>query len=332
MKAIFATRAEVVTGLIAVLTVIAATCAVEIWGTRIVASLLSQAVIVSFLAFGIGFLARTSNLVSFGHAAPFGLGAYGAAWMLSSGSPLSPELGLLLVVPAVAGVFFLVGLVVSRLEGIAFGMLTLALGQAVFVAASKFRGLTGGADGRIIDLPRRLYGLRTDVVQSPYGMIVIGLAVLALVYLALRAFEATHVGRLAAAIRENDERVRFLGYRTRALKAAMFALSAAIAALGGVLYALYQGFVSPEILHWSYSGSALIMSILGGASLLWGPIAGAFAFFFLRQELSALTTHWLALVGITLIVVTVAWPSGLSGGIATLLARLGLGAKRGATP
>ncbi len=332
MKAIFATRTEAITGLIAALAVIAATCAVEIWGTRIVASLLSQAVIVSFLAFGIGFLARTSNLVSFGHAAPFGLGAYGAAWMLSSGSPLSPELGLLLVVPAVAGVFFLVGLVVSRLEGIAFGMLTLALGQAFFVAASKFRGLTGGGDGRIIDLPRRLYGLRTDVVQSPYGMIVIGLVVLALVYLALRAFEATHAGRLAAAIRENDERVRFLGYRTRALKAAMFALSAAIAALGGVLYALYQGFVSPEILHWSYSGSALIMSILGGTSLLWGPIAGAFAFFFMRQELSALTTHWLALVGTTLIVVTVAWPSGLSGGIAALLSRLGLDVRRGAAP
>jgi branched-chain amino acid transport system permease protein len=332
MKAMFPSRRDAITGLIVAFAVIAATLAVETWGSRILVSLLAQAVIVSLLAFAIGFLARTSNLVSFGHAAPFGLGAYGTAWVLSSGSPLSPELGLLLVVPGVAAVFFLVGLVVSRLEGIAFGMLTLALGQAFFVGASKFRGLTGGADGKIIDLPRRLFGLRSDVVQSPYGMFMVGVVVLAAVYLALRAFEATHTGRLAVAIRENEERVRFLGYRTRALKAAVFALSAAIAALGGVLYALYQGFVSPEILHWSYSGSALIMSILGGTSLLWGPIAGAFGFFFMREELSALTTHWLALVGTTLIVVTVAWPSGLSGGVAALLARLGLGTKQGVAP
>lgn len=299
--------------LVTVAVLAAAVAAVDLWGSRILVSLLTQAVIVSLLALGIGFLARTSGLVSFGHAAPFGLGAYGTAWALSGHTPVSPEVGLLLVVPLIAGVFFLVGLVVSRLEGIAFGMLTLSLGQAVFVASSKFRGLTGGADGMIVDLPRRLFGARTDALQNPYGMFLVGTAVLALVWLALTVFEATHTGRLAVAIRENEERVRFLGYRTRVLKAAIFALSAAIAGLGGVLFALYQGFVSPEILHWSFSGSALIMSILGGTSALWGPIAGAFGFFFLREGLTEITTHWLAVLGITLILVTVAWPSGLVG-------------------
>ena len=316
-------------GLLAVLALLGvALFAVETWGSRILVSLLAQAVIVSLLALGVGILARTSGLVSFGHAAPFGVGAYMTAWALSSASPVPAEVGLVLIVPMVFAVFFLVGLVVGRLEGIAFGMLTLSLGQAVFVAASKFRGLTGGADGRMVDLPRRLFGQPTDVLQSPYGMLMVGTAVLVAVGIGLSLLENSHPGRLAVAIRENEERIRFLGYRTRALKAAVFALSSAIAALGGVLFALYQGFVSPEILHWSFSGSALIMTILGGTSALWGPVAGAFAFFFLREGLTELTSHWLAVLGITLILVTVAWPSGLVGVVDTVRARLGLGAKK----
>lgn len=314
--------------LVSALVVIVALFAVESLGSRIFVSLLTQAAIVSLLALGVGVLARISGLVSFGHAAPFGLGAYGAAWALSGGSALPPEAGLIGVVPVVAAVFFLVGLVVSRLEGIGFSMLTLALGQAVFVAVSKFRGVTGGADGMVVNLPRRLFGLSSDTVQSPYGMLVLSVAAIGLLYVALRWFELSHLGRLAVAIRENEERTRFLGYGIRALKAAVFALSAAVAALGGVLYALYQGFVSPEILHWSFSGSALIMAILGGASALWGPIAGAFSFFFLREGLNELTSHWLAVLGAMLIVVTVAWPTGLSGGVETVLRRLGRAAKR----
>lgn len=308
--------------LAALVAVAAAVALVEATGSRILVSLLAQAMIVSLLALGVGFLARTSGLVSFGHAAPFGIGAYATAWALTPGTALPAEAWLLLIVPFVGGVFFLVGLVVSRLEGIAFGMLTLSLGQAVYVAATKFRGLTGGADGMIIDLPRRLFGQRTDVLQSPFGMLVVAVVVLVAVFALLRLFELTHAGRLAVAIRENEERVRFLGYRTRVLKAAVFAMSSAVAALGGVLFALYQGFVSPEILHWSFSGSALIMSILGGTVALWGPIAGAFAYFFLREGLTDITSHWHAVLGTILIIVTVAWPTGLSGAVDALLRRL----------
>jgi len=295
---------------------------VERFGSRILVSLLAQAIIVSALAFGVGLLIRVSGLVSFGHAAPFGLGAYGTVYALSGAAPLPPEIGLPLVVMFVTLVFFLIGLVISRLEGVAFSMLTLALGQAAFVAATKFRSLTGGGDGVIIDMPRQLYGVHADVLQSPYGMFVVGVALLTLVYFALSIAECTQLGRLAVAIRENEERVRFLGYRTRVLKAGVFAVSASLAALGGVLFALYQGFVSPEILHWSFSGSALIMAILGGTSALWGPVAGAFAFFFLKDGLADVTTHWLAVLGITLILVTIAWPSGISGAVQFLLARV----------
>lgn len=289
---------------------------------RVLASLLTQSVIVAFLALGVGLLIRISGLVSFGHAAPFGLGAYGAAWALSPAAPIAPEIGLLLIAPAIGAAFFLIGLVVSRIEGIAFGMLTLALGQSVHVAANKFRAFSGGSDGLIVDVPRRLWGLRTEALQTPSGMLIVAVATLMAVLLALAVFERTRAGRLAVAIRENEERVRFLGYRTRALKAVVLALSAAIPALGGVLFTLYQGFVSPEILTWGFSGQALIMAILGGSVALWGPIAGALAFFVLREELGGLTSHWLAILGTTLIVVTVTWPTGLAGAFGALRRRL----------
>ena len=313
----------------AVVAVAVAALAINTLGSSTVISLIAQAVIISLLALGVGTLIRTSGVVSFGHAAPFGFGAYGVAFALSSGAPLPAELGLLLVVPLVIGVFFLVGLVVSRLDGIAFSMLTLALVQGVYVAATKSRGITGGADGIIIDMPRRLFGVDTHFIQQPGGMFMLSLGCLAIVYGLLRLFESSHYGRLAVGIRENEERVRFLGYRTRALKAAVYAMSCGIACLGGMLYALYQGFISPEIVHWSFSGSALIMAILGGAVALWGPVAGAFGFFFMREWLSDLTTHWLAVLGLTLIVVTVLWPTGLSGGVSALTRRLRIFWNRG---
>jgi branched-chain amino acid transport system permease protein len=310
---------------------IAAAVAAGSFAPRVFASLMAQGVIVAFFALGVGLLIRISGLVSFGHAAPFGLGAYGAAWALSPAAPLAPEFGLLLIVPAVGLAFFLIGLVVSRIEGIAFGMLTLALGQSVHVAANKFRNLSGGSDGLIVDLPHRLWGFRTEVLQTPSGMLVVAVGLLMLVLFALAIFERTRAGRLAVAIRENEERVRFLGYRTRALKAVVLALSAAIPALGGVLFTLYQGFVSPEILTWGFSGQALIMAILGGTVALWGPVAGALAFFFLREELGGHTSHWLAILGATLIIVTVIWPTGLAGAFAAARRRLAGFATKGET-
>lgn len=291
-------------------------------GSTVLVTLLAQAAITAVLALGVGFLLRTLGLVSFGHAAPFGLGAYGAAWALSTRGAFPAEAWLAVVVLAVGVAFFLVGLLVSRLEGIGFAMFTLAVGEGVSVAATKLRGLTGGADGVSVSLPPTLFGLDAGRLQQPVGMLLVASAVLAVLYAALRRFEGSHPGRLAVAIRENEQRAIFLGYRTRVLRAAVFGLSAAIAALGGILFAVYQGFVSPEILHWTFSGSALIMAILGGTEALWGPIAGAFVFFFARDKLGDVTSHWLAILGVSLVAVTVAWPAGLSGAVRALERRV----------
>lgn len=297
-------------------------------GSRLLVSLFTQAVIVSILALGVGFLARSSDLISFGHAAPFGLGAYGAAMVLGSGIPA--EIGLPVVLVAVVALFFLIGLLVGRLNGIAFSMLTLAMGQSFFVVVSKFRSVTNGADGMTVSLPRSVFGISTRSLQSPQGMMILATLVLVTLVGLIYLFERSRLGRLAVGLRENEERVRFLGYHTRILKAAIFANSALIAAVAGILFAIYQGFVSPEIMHWSFSGSALIMTILGGTVLVWGPVAGAIAFFFLREWLSGITEHWHAVLGLLLIVVTVAWPGGLSGITKSALRRFGAKQRKGA--
>lgn len=289
-------------------------------GSRLTLSLFAQAAIISILALSVGFLARTSNLISFGHAAPFGLGAYGAALVFRHELPA--EAGILLVLFAVFSLFFLIGLVVGRLNGIAFSMLTLALGQFFFVAVSKLRAITSGADGMLFSLPNTLFGLSSRSFQSPQGMLIVTTVVLAVLVIGIYFFEATRTGRLAMGVRENEERVLFLGYRTKILKASVFASSATIAAASGVLFALYQGFVSPEIMHWSFSGNALIMAILGGTLAVWGPVAGALIFFFLREWLSDITEHWHAVLGLILIAVTVAWPGGVTALARTLRQRL----------
>jgi len=276
-------------------------------------SLLVQACIYAILALSVGVLARQNGMVSFGHAAMFGAGAYLAGIGLGAPGLLPAEAALLLAVPVVAAVCFGLGLIVVRVHGIAFAMLTLALGQACFEAANKARGVTGGADGLTVALPREIFGLPAATFQRAEGMFLIAwLAMVALAALAA-LLARSRFGLLTEAIRENEERARFLGYGTVLPRAAVFALSGGIAAAGGVLYVLYNGFVSPETLHWSVSGSALIMALLGGTRTVWGPLAGAAVYFLLREQLVDVTERWLGLLGILLVLVMVFLPDGLSG-------------------
>ena len=275
-------------------------------------SLLAQATMAAIFALGVGFLIRQNGMVSFGHAAFFGLPGY----LLGAALPLQlmpAELLLPGAIVVTAALAFLIGLVIVRVHGISFGMLTLAIGQAVYEAATKLRGLTGGHDGMSLKFPRELFGLPTKLLHQPAAMLVLSWLVMVGLLALVGAFAASRHGVLSEAIRDNEERARFLGYRTLLPRAVVFALSAAICATGGVLYALYNGFVSPETVHWTSSGSALIMAILGGTGTAWGPVLGAMVYFFLKEAVGTVTTHWLAIIGACLILVTVAFPTGLAG-------------------
>ena len=275
-------------------------------------SLLAQATFAAIFAVGVGFLIRQNGMVSFGHAAFYGLPGY-LIGMLLPGGALPVEVLIIGSVALTGVVGFAIGLVIVRVHGIAFGMLTLAIGQGLYVAVTRVRGVTGGHDGMSLRLPRELFGLPLKLLQQPQGMLIVSWLVLMAILISIWLFSRSHWGRLTEGIRDNEERIRFLGYPTLLPRALVFAASTVIAAIGGVLFVVYNTFISPDAVHWTASGSALIMAILGGAGSTWGPALGAFVYFLLKHVAGDYTTHWLSIIGVALILVSVAFPTGLAG-------------------
>jgi branched-chain amino acid transport system permease protein len=285
-------------------------------------TLLTQAVINAILATGVGFLVRQNGLVSFGHAGFFGLGAYIVALSAANGwMPAGAALLVAILAPTLLAL--LLGVAMVRLAGVAFSMLTLAVAQAFYELVLHWRALANGDDGIAAPLPERILGLDLTLFQQPGSMFVVCWIVLMLVLLGLSILVASPFGTLTLAIRENEERARFIGYHTILPRAVIYAISAAIAALAGVLFVLYNGFVTPNVLYWSLSGEALVMAVIGGTNAVWGPALGALLFFLLKNAAGDLTEHWPAIIGGTLIVVTVLLPRGASGTVALLRQRLG---------
>lgn len=287
-------------------------------------TLLTQAVISGVIATGVGTLIRLNGVVSFGHAAFYGIAGYTIALSLKH-HWMSAELAIIVALLLPTLLAFLLGLVIVRIPGVAFSMLTLAVGQAFHEFAVKARPVTGGDDGLAIALPGNIFGLSVGVFQRPQAMFVVCWIVLVVVLFCLYALSRSRFGRVIEAIRENEERSRFIGFQTIVARALVFAISGFIAALAGILFALYNAFVAPEVLHWSLSGSALIMAIIGGPRLLWGPAFGAVVFFFFKDVAGNLTEHWPAMIGVTLIVVTVLLPAGIGGAALRLVRRFRAG-------
>lgn len=279
-----------------------------------VLSLLIQAVIYAIFALGVGVLLRQNGLVSFGHAVFFGTAAYLAGWLLAQ-SNLPGEAVILLTLLGVVGVAFILGLVFSRVPGIAFAMLTLAVGQMVYLFVSRSRGFLGGADGMHIEWPSELFGLPLSAFYEPSSMFLVSWMVLFSLVAALSLLFRTRFGSITEAVRDNEERARFIGISKLFPRAAVYAISACISAIGGLLSALYTGFVSPESLHWSVSGAALVMVILGGHKQLWGPVIGAILYFLIKDYLGELTDYWMAILGALLIMVVVFLPDGIAGSL-----------------
>jgi branched-chain amino acid transport system permease protein len=275
-------------------------------------TLLTQAVFSALLATAVGSLIRLNGVVSFGHAAFFGMAGYTVALSLKNQwMPAEAAIVLALALPTLLA--FVLGLVIVKIPGVAFSMLTLAVGQAFHEFAIKARHATGGDDGLAMNLPSHLFGIQSAVLQRPHMAFLVGWIALSLVLVGLYVLARSPSGRLMEAIRENEERARFIGFETVASRATAFAISAFIAALAGVLFALYNAFVSPDMFHWSLSGTALIMAIIGGPTLIWGPALGAVIIFLFKDAAGNLTDHWQGLIGLTLIVVTVMVPTGLAG-------------------
>ncbi len=277
-----------------------------------VLSLFTQAIIYAVFALGVGVLLKQNGMVSFGHALFFGGASYLVGILLQL-QLMSAELAILAALLGVTVAAFLIGLVIVRVPGVAFGMLTLAIGQMFFLTASRARGLTGGADGMNIDWPSRLFGFPVSQMLKPASMFLICWGTLVVVMFLLAWLMRTRFGGITEAVRDNEERARFIGITTLWPRAAVYALSALVTSVAGVLSALNTGFVSPESLHWSLSGVALMMVVVGGFKALWGPAAGAVVYFLFKDILGEHATHWMTIFGVALITVIVFSPTGVAG-------------------
>ena len=300
-------------GALAVGAVVAATVT---YGT--VLSLLTQAIIYAVFASGVGLLLRQNGMVSFGHALFFGAAGYGVGLLLQM-QAMPAEVAMLVTLLVLTAVAFVMGLVIVRVPGVAFGMLTLAVGQMFYLTASRSRGLTGGADGMNIEWPATLFGLPMSQLLKSSHMFLLCWTVLVLVLLALALLLRSRFGSITEAVRDNEERARFIGIRTLLPRAAIYALSALVTGVAGLLSALNTGFVSPENLHWSLSGVALMMVVVGGYKALWGPALGAVVYFLAKDILGDYANHWMAIFGVALITVIVFSPTGIAGALGRLV-------------
>jgi len=287
--------------------------------------LASQAVIAAIVALSLDLLMGSTGLLSFGHAAWYGFGAYltGLAAKL-----LTPEMLIVLPLTLVATIVLatIIGFVLVRQIGKTFAILTLALGQIMFALVFVMSGVTGGEDGlQGIPVPKA-FGIpvvRPDV----WYWILYGVLLAAI--LASFHIRRSPLGKAWLAIRENTERARFIGLDTGSLKLLSYVVSATLAALAGGLFALFNGAASPDLLNWFESGKVLMYVVLGGVGTIIGPVIGAAVFTITEHYVSSITNSWLIYFGGFFVLIVIVAPGGLFGALSSLWSRFGA-SRRGA--
>jgi branched-chain amino acid transport system permease protein len=248
------------------------------------------------------------GMISFGHAAFFGAGAYTVAILAKEGVVAG-----LVAWPLAVGVGVLCALVIGaislRTRGLYFIMITLAFAQMLYYFFVSLRTY-GGEDGINLATRSQLPGL--DLTNSAHFFLVV-LALLAGCHYLLRRLAASRFGAVMRGIRENETRMTALGYPTYRYRLVCFTIAGGVAGLAGALIANQHGFVSPNLLHWTQSGTLLIMVILGGVGLLYGGVAGAMAMLLLEEILSGWTEYWKLGLGLVLLFVVLRAPRGIGG-------------------
>ena len=271
----------------------------------------TEALILGLFAMSLDLQVGYARMISFGHAGAYAFGAYATALILIHLQWALPWalLGGMLATLVIA---LPVGWLCTRGTGVAYAMLTLAFAQLGYAVAYKWQGVTGGSDG----LPgiKRVAGpFAVDWFASRPGYYYLALVTLFACFMFCRAFVRSPVGTAVIGIRESEQRAEALGYNVRAYRIIVFALSSALAGLAGALYAGFAGFVSPELFFWTVSGHVLVMTVVGGAGTLIGPILGALAMFSLEHQLSAITKSWGFFLGLIFVVFVIFAPQGIWG-------------------
>ena len=294
-------------------------------GSRYDTFLGTQIAIYSLFALSLNLLLGTTGLVSFGHAAYFGIGSYACGILMKIVAVpfwlAFPAAGLIAALFAAGFGFFCV-----RLTKIYFAMLTLAFSQIVWAVCFKWNDLTGGDQG-LPDVPFPDLGWMAalpgfDHMRIAEQFYVLALALVALSVAALRRLTGSPFGRVLTTIRENPERAAFIGVNVRLYELAAFTIAGGFAGLSGALFGIFNRGVFADFVFWSKSADVMIMTILGGMHHFWGPAVGALVLTLLNQQITAHTEFWPFVLGTILIVLLFVFPGGILGALDVALSRM----------
>jgi branched-chain amino acid transport system permease protein len=287
-------------------------------GGKFYIDLVLTTMILAIFALSLELLVGRTGLVSFGHAAFFGIAAYATA-LLSPGAS-APSLAWLLpaalAVTAVSAVA--IGALCLRTRGIYFIMVTLAFAQMAYFVFHDAK-FAGGSDGLYLYVKPVLAigGVTLLDLDRPRTFYYVTLACLCAVYALLAALGRSRFGHALAGIKANEQRMRAAGFSTYPYKLLAFTLAGALAGVAGFLHAVKDGYVNPEILAWHESGAVLLMLILGGLGTLRGAVLGAFLFVLLKElfqseaVFGAFARHWQLPLGLTIIACVALMPNGV---------------------
>ncbi len=300
-------------------------CTVPWLGSRYDVFLAEQIVIDALFAVSLNLLLGTTGLVSFGHVAYFGVGAYACGILMKT-----YDLPFIVAFPAAglgAAFFALVsGYFCVRLIKLYFAMLTLAFSQIIWAIAYKWNAVTGGDQG----LPEIPYP-RLDWMSAIPGLgdlgigdrfYLLSIVLIALALAALHRVVRSPFGRMLTTIRDNPERAAFIGVNVRAYQLAAFVVAGTFAGFAGALYGIFSRGVFADYVFWSKSAEVMIMTILGGMDYFWGPPVGALALVWLNQEITDYTQYWPFVLGAILLVLLFGFPGGIVGGLDALWRRV----------
>lgn len=273
----------------------------------------TRVVVLALAAMSLNFLLGFTGVLSFGHAAYFGLGAYGVGMTIKYLVP-NTLVGMAVGVAVGTVAAGIIGALIVRLRGIYFAMVTIAFGQVFYFIALRWNSATGGDDG--LSGWRRMpinLGFTTMSLHSPvvfYYMVLICFAIaVGLMAVLLRS----PFGRTLLAIRENERRARFLGIPVDRHIWLSWVISCFFVSLAGTLYGLLNNFADPHNLRWEQSGDFVIMAVLGGMRSFWGPLIGAAIFVVLEDYISSQTQNWMSFIGLFFVLVVLFFPRGVLG-------------------
>ena len=289
-------------------------CALPFVTEKFYVQLITKILLLAILAMSLDLVLGYTGLVSFGHAAFYGLAGY----LLALTTPEYEAANLWTSLPlSIAGSGLLaaaIGALVLRTSGVYFIMASLAFAQMVHYVFHDTE-LAGGSDGIYIYVrpAAAIGGWKPFDLENFTHLYYVVLAFFGAVFLFLRTVLGSLFGRVLAGIRINEQRMRSLGYATFRYKLTAFVLSGMVAGLAGWLAAAQFGVVNPDFLGWHLSGSVMMMVILGGMGTLVGPVFGAFAMMLLEEWLKDLTKHWQLLLGAFIVGVALFLPNGLAG-------------------